>query len=455
MIKIENLKFRYSTSDKVNCDIDHLEIRQGSCIVLCGKSGSGKSTFTRLINGLIPNFYQGSISGSLDVNGLNSSNTLEQFAEKVSSVFQNPATQFFHRKVVDELVFSCENKCIEREEIRNRLNQTIDLLKIESLLEKDLSYCSGGEQQKVAIATALMQNPEIIVLDEPTANLDIEGIEMIKKCIEILKSLNITVIVAEHRLSYLREVADQYCYFEKGKLSRIFSVSDLSRMSDEERIKLGLRQLKQEKVQLKSTVDKKGLQLKNVILEYKDTYLGEIKDYIFNFNEVSGIVGKNGIGKTTLVNMISGLKKMNGSILLNDILLDKNRILKTSFVLQDVSLQLFSNQVDKEISFGLRKFEDKDTVIQKLNLNPLLKRHPMSLSSGEMQRVVIANSLLSNKEIFIFDEPTSGLDYDNMLQVSQLIKSLKSENHIVIVISHDYEFLNLCCDKIGELFNDF
>lgn len=455
MIKIKNLKFQYSSSDKVNCKIDELEIDPGQCIVLCGKSGSGKSTLIRLLNGLIPNFYQGKLEGELDVYRLNSSHSLEEFAVQVSSVFQNPAAQFFHRNALDELVFSCENQGISPQEIKIRLDKVVQFLKIENLLEKDLVYCSGGEQQKIAIATALMQNPKVIVLDEPTANLDEVGVQMIQQCIQELKKLNITIIIAEHRLAYLNEVADKYCYFEDGQLVQVFSLQEMLSMDDESRIKLGLRKLHTDNVTLKQTIYKNGLKIENMILSYKDLYLGEIKEYFFNFNEVSGLIGKNGSGKTTLVKMISGLKKLNGKMYLNGETLDRNRILKSSFVLQDVRLQLFSNEVEKEIEFGAKSLENKDKIIDKLNLRHLLKRHPMSLSCGEMQRVVIANALISGKEIFIFDEPTSGLDYENMLRVSELIQSLKSENHIVIVISHDYEFLNLCCDKIGELFSDF
>lgn len=455
MIQIKNFKFQYTSSNKVNCQIDELKIKNGECIVLCGKSGSGKSTLIRLLNGLIPNFYQGKLEGEFDVFGLTHQNSLEEFAYKVSSVFQNPSTQFFHRRVLDELVFACENQSIHSNEIQKRLDNVVQLLQIETLLQKDLVYCSGGEQQKIAIATALMQEPKGIVLDEPTANLDEYGISMVKQCIQNLKNANITVIVAEHRLAYLNEVADRYCYFEDGKLTKILDIEEILKIDDYTRIKLGLRKLQSDKVELKETSLKQGLKLENIILEYKDLYLGKIKEYLFNFNEVSGLIGKNGSGKTTLAKMIAGLKKLNGNMYLNGNLLDKNRIYKTSFVLQDVRLQLFSNEVEKEIEFGTKNIEKKKYIIEKLNLQHLLNRHPMTLSCGEMQRVVIANALLSDKEIFIFDEPTSGLDYKNMLQVSQLIKSLKSEKHIIIVISHDYEFLNLCCDRVGEIFSDF
>lgn len=187
IIECRDLSFRYANGLNSQCQIPELCIEPGECVVLCGRSGSGKSTFLRLLNGLIPDFYEGELSGTCVCAGyISGKHSVEEFSTVVGSVFQNPATQFFHRIVEDELVFPCENQGVPRQEIARRLKQTTHLFEIERLLMRDLLSASGGERQRIAIATSMMQQPQVVVLDEPTANLDLQGIEQVKYHIQTL-----------------------------------------------------------------------------------------------------------------------------------------------------------------------------------------------------------------------------------------------------------------------------
>ena len=242
MISVKNLKFTYLNSKKLSLKIDSLQVAKGECLVLCGKSGSGKTTFSRLLNGLVPEYYQGKLEGDIQVVGMQpGQNSVEEMSQKIASVFQNPATQFFHRKVEHELVFPCENQGIAQADIQSRLKQTTELFNLEQLLNYDLLNASGGEQQRVVIATANMQNPQLLILDEPSANLDRTSVERLKSHLKALKSLGVTIVIAEHRLDFLKDLGDTYLYFENGEVTHAWSRKEWLVLSEDNRHQLGLR----------------------------------------------------------------------------------------------------------------------------------------------------------------------------------------------------------------------
>lgn len=458
MAIIEAKEFIFSYTDLTSPDlsIQNLRIEEGECIVLCGKSGHGKSTFLRLLSGLIPEYYYGVANGHFkSTDFLFGQHSAEEYAQKVACVFQNPATQFFHRKVLDELVFPCENMDVPSEQIHKRLQQTVHTLQIEEMLEKDLLHCSGGERQRIAFATAMMQSPKLLVLDEPTANLDQLGIEMVKKQIETFKKQGITIIIAEHRLHYLIDIADRFLCLENGFLTKEWTSKELVSLSEERRKELGLRTLTPVTCTYTNQEDN---MLKQFVLEefkvgYGKTNLFQISQFSAKKGEIIGVVGRNGIGKTTLMLQLAGLsKQLGGKIYFNDTLTNsKEMLFSTSFILQEPHLQLFSDSVRKEILLGNQNREELFMIGQKLNLTHVFDRHPMTLSGGEQQRVMLANAILAQKEIVILDEPTSGLDYEQMMVVVQLLKQLAQEEKLIFVISHDREFLQECCHRIWNI----
>ena len=225
VISAKDLCFTYQQSQKAACQVADCQVRAGQLIVLCGQSGSGKSTFLKLLNGLIPDYYAGELQGSLKVADCQAGrDSVESFSRSVASVFQNPASQFFYREVQHELVFPCENQGLAPELIMERLNGLAQDFDFQDLLGRDMFHLSGGQKQRVAIATAIMQGTDIMVFDEPTANLDQAGIEVVKTYLCQLKAAGKTIIVAEHRLHYLTDLADAFFYFQQGYLLSLIHI---------------------------------------------------------------------------------------------------------------------------------------------------------------------------------------------------------------------------------------
>ena len=219
MIHMDHVTFTYKSEAAGGVrDID-LTIPEGQVVVLCGESGCGKTTVTRLINGLIPHYFEGELTGSVHVDGKDvARQPLWDTARQVGSVFQNPRSQFFNVDTTSEITFGCENLGMPRDEILERLAHTVSALKLEKLLDRSIFELSGGEKQKIACAGAFMMAPQVFVLDEPSSNLDADAILDLRQVIAYLKSLGKTVVLSEHRLYCLQGVADRYIYMKDGRI---------------------------------------------------------------------------------------------------------------------------------------------------------------------------------------------------------------------------------------------
>lgn len=225
MIEIQNVNFRYSGGrDEAGLRNITLTVPDGEVLLVCGGSGCGKSTLTRLVNGLIPHFYDGELSGKVTVNGVDIAEApLYDTARIVGSVFQNPRSQFFNVDTTSELAFSCENTGMPEPEVRSRMEKAVGELNLRTLLDRSIFELSGGEKQRIACGSVSTLSPAVMVLDEPTSNLDFPGIESLRKIIEMWKAQGRTVIVAEHRLHFLRGVADRVIYMDSGEIREQFS----------------------------------------------------------------------------------------------------------------------------------------------------------------------------------------------------------------------------------------
>ena len=457
MIEIRGLSFKYKGGFNYSLKGINLNVKKGECILLCGRSGCGKSTLLKLMNGIIPEFYNGDISGSVMVNGMNTFTApIYKLSKNVGSVFQNPKTQFYTTNTTDEIAFGLENYGIEREVINERIKEVEKEFHLEKLMNKNIFNLSGGEKQKIAIASIYALNPEIFILDEPSSSLDVKSMKELSLTIKKLKSLGKTIVIAEHRLWYLKDIVDRAIYLENGKIIREYSMDEIENLSEDERMRTGLRHSDYKAIRMfddyKTSNKEVLLELKNLIFKRNTRTILSIEDLKFCYGNIIGIVGENGIGKSTLAKIICGLYKENkGKILRdNENLNKKSRLNESLLIMQEVNCQLFTDSVKDEIvlTSNIKDNNVLDTCLIDMELKNMSDRNPHTLSGGQKQRVIILSALLSDKKILFFDEPTSGLEYRNMKIAAKNIKKVKEEDKLVLIISHDVEFLELVCDEV-------
>lgn len=491
MIEFCNVTYKYQTDEKENLRGVSLKVKPGEFVVVTGRSGCGKTTLSKCINGLIPYFHEGELSGDIFVCGANTRElALHEIGEKVGSVFQDPRSQFFTTDTTDEISFGCQNLGLPREEILERIDEAFDELDIDYLRDRSIFRISSGEKQKIAIASCRAMRPSVYVLDEPSSNLDISAIEQLSRSLRQLKRNGYTVIILEHRLYYLRELADRVLYMEDGAIVESFTGEAFASLPGAKIEAMGLRSFDLNSVPFhakrlvaaNSILTLEALQLsfsypcrrrrdrfREHICQNNHMETGEIiKEVSFKAHggEIIGITGGNGAGKTTLVKLLAGLlKEKSGNVLLNGkSLTQKERNVKTYFVMQDSDYQLFEDSVKKELELGNEKVKNLEEkcclTLEELGLSSYVEYHPAALSRGQKQRLTIACGMVSGAEVLFFDEPTSGLDCDSMKRVSGLISDVAKEGKLILIISHDYEFLLASCTRIlnlqeGKIMEDF
>lgn len=455
IIQISNVSFQYENSEKGALHDVSLTVEPGECILLCGESGCGKTTITRLLNGLIPHFYEGTLNGMVEVCGLKiQEEELYTIAEKVGSVFQNPRSQFFCLDTTSEVAFGCENMGLSEDEIKQRIAKVTRELKMENLMGRNIFKLSGGEKQRVACASVSAMQPEIFVLDEPTSNMDLDAIEELKKTLLFWKKQGKTIVIAEHRLYWLKYICDRVIYMEEGHI-----VSDLPMKTfvtfSEDRIKaMGLRGLSLSQPEFPEKPEKSGktITFKNYHFNYEKEEVLHMSDVTVPAESIIAVTGHNGAGKSTFLRCLCGLeKKFKGHTVLDDANLSGRQMLKNCYmVMQDVNHQLFCETVEEEIQLGMaeEKADKVSDLLHELDLAGFRERHPMSLSGGQKQRVAIASAVLAEKSVLIFDEPTSGLDYKHMRQTAGLFQRLKERKKTMFIITHDPELIVMCCTHV-------
>ncbi|MBA4701041.1 MAG: ABC transporter ATP-binding protein [Ruminococcus sp.] len=457
MIQVKNASFKYENAISGAAVEDiHAVIPKGEVVLLCGESGSGKTTFSRLINGLIPSYYEGELEGTVLVEGQDIQEVeLYELAPHVGSVFQNPKSQFYTLQTDTEIVFACENIGMEKADILKRFDITVESLHIQNLLGKSLFALSGGEKQKIACASVSSLLPEIFVLDEPSSNLDIGTIQELQKILLSWKAQGKTIIIAEHRLAWLRSIADRVLFFKNGKIALDLASDSFWEKTTAEIHNMGLRAHSRFYPEHKRKADShEKIELRDFRFSYGKTPILNIPFLEVPEGAVVAVLGDNGAGKTTFARCLCGLeKKGQGTLMYKSApYIGKKRINLCYMVMQDVNHQLFSESVLEEVVLGAdiptdeKKEKIAGKILSELDLLEYKDAHPMSLSGGQRQRVAIASAVASDKEIIVFDEPTSGLDYRHMKEVAENIHRLSSLGKTEFIITHDPELVAACCD---------
>lgn len=460
MIKIDHISFSYGEENENTGgvrDID-LNIEDGQFVVLCGESGCGKTTITRLINGLIPHYYEGQMAGEVWVNGEKvSEQPLYDTAAVVGSVFQNHRSQFFNVDTTSEITFGCENLGQPEKDIRERFAKTVRDFRLEKLMDRNIFHLSGGEKQKIACAGVSIMEPDVLVMDEPSSNLDAASILDLRKILAFWKSQGKTIIVSEHRLYYLRGLADRFIYLAEGQVSRDYSAAEFEQLTEQQRSNMGLRTFALERLlpPVLPQQEKTALALHNFRFAYKnEPETLHIMDCEIPTNRIVGIIGNNGAGKSTFSRCFCGLEKRCGEIVWNGRKYrPKDRLSTCYMVMQEVNHQLFTESVLDEVLISMEEEnqERAEEILNRLDLLAFKDRHPMSLSGGQKQRVAIASAIASKRSILFFDEPTSGLDYRHMKEVANVLRQVRDAGITVYVITHDLELILDCCTDIIHL----
>lgn len=455
MIQISNVNFQYANSEMGALHDINLSVKDGESILLCGESGCGKTTITRLLNGLIPHFYEGELSGEIEVDGLKvKEEELYTIAKKVGSVFQNPRSQFFCLDTTSEVAFGCENMGLKEDEILHRMDAVTEELKLQSLMNRNIFQLSGGEKQRIACASVSAMQPELFVLDEPTSNLDLDAVEELKKTLLMWKAQGKTMVIAEHRLYWLKEICDRVIYLKGGRIIFDMPMKEFVAFSEEKLHSLGLRGLTMSDTVFPEQVneEKDEIRFKNYSFTYQKNPVLQLEELAVPEGSIVAVTGHNGAGKSTFLRCMCGLeKKFKGTTVFHGEEKNRRKMLKDCYmVMQDVNHQLFCETVEDEIRLGMNEDRESEVpeVLKNLDLDQFTGRHPMSLSGGQKQRVAIASAVLADKSILIFDEPTSGLDYKHMRQTVQVIKQLKEYEKTTFIITHDPELIALCCTHV-------
>ena len=459
MIDFE-FEFQYSQESTPTLRKVSGNIPAGRCVVLCGGSGCGKSTLLRCINGLIPQFYEGELKGFCRLDGHGTADfSIGEIGELAASVFQDPRSQFFTVNSSNEVAFGLENHGLPQEKIRDRVDEAFRTFHLEHLKNRNVYELSSGERQLISILSAWAMDTDIFLLDEPTANLDFAATQQLKNILLKLKKQGKTLLLSEHRLYYLADIADEYWIMANGEIKHKYTAEKAKSLSPLQLHTLSLRTLDLEQITVSERPPQpenmpQALFVSDLRYEYGRKNRAILSDVNFSVctHEIVGLVGANGCGKTTLGKLIAGLYHSTGGeiSLFGKAQKPKQLQKQVLFIMQEAEFQFFTNSVLHELQYGHKitdEFEKKtETLLKSMDMWECRDRHPFSLSGGQMQRLTLMMAYLSDKPIIILDEPTAGQDADSLKRCAELIREMGKEK-TVLIITHDLELIADACDR--------
>jgi len=498
ILRIENLNFQYVNEEKLVLNDINMSIEEGDFLVLCGATGSGKTTLLKMLKREIaPNgnkrgtiFYQGK-----DLKEYND----KELVSEIGYVFQNPDSAIVTDKVWHELAFGLENLGYDNQNIRMKVGEIANYFDMQTWFDMDTNSLSGGQKQILNLASVMVMQPKVLLLDEPTSQMDpVSASNFFQTLKKINHELGTTIIIIEHRLEEIFLLADKIALLDDGKLvvydevkkasKEILNYSNINiniptplklyhELECEDEVPLtikdGKKLLGKYNFSENSQYDKPLLREKNKAIEIKNGWFRYSKnsndilkgiDLDIRIGEVYSLIGGNGVGKSTLVNVIANnLKLYTGNVKINEKSISKYKnnslYIENLVVLPQNPDDLFVSEMVSHELYEMKNiysdnFENRvKEIIDDFDLEELLSRHPYDLSGGEKQKVALAKILLLNPKIILFDEPTKGLDWTSKIKLVEIIKRLKKKNVTCFLVTHDIEFASLVSDYCGLLFN--
>jgi len=461
IVEFKDFSWKYKSSkDRVLKSID-LKIYKGDYLGIMGPTGAGKSTLCACINGLIPLKTRGFISGSVEIFGENTRNLkMPDITARVGLIFQDPETQFIMMNVEDEIALGLETLGLERGEIKKRIEWALDVVGLKGFEPRSPEELSGGQKQRVAIASILAMRPEILILDEPTSDLDPLGKQEVFELLEKIKTeFNLTIVLVSHETRKIIEFCNRVIIIDDGEKKYDGDAAELL-----DKIDL----LKSSGIYIPEDICEKRIAEAKPIVKLSKKPIIEISDISYTYpdkiqalknislqifqGDFIAIIGKNGSGKTTLVKHFNGLlKPQQGKVQLNEKVITEYSIPQIAqivgFCYQNPDHQLFKSTIKEEIEFGLRnlKFPDKeiekrhDEIVALLHLKKFEEVYESSfyLSKGIRQRLALASVLVLKPDILIVDEPSTGQDFLMISEFMKILEDLNRENKTIIIITHN------------------
>jgi len=473
---VENLTFRYRDREVPTLRDISLEVKAGELLLLAGASGSGKTTFIRCVNGLIPRSYKGEIQGQVLLNGQdNSQMPLARISQIVGTVLQDPERQILGTRVRNEVAFGLENLGMQREEIRSRIQVALDYLGIANLNDRETFNLSGGEKQKVALAGILAMRPSILLLDEPLASLDPASAQDTLKLVRRLVDEGMALVMVEHRVEDVLSIRpDRVMFLDDGQVRYLGDVEGLYQVVNYHEIKIPAPMVIERAAtdppppEIEFSPASAGQGDENALVRFEKVSFGYARDLEVlqgidlevRRGDVIAILGPNGAGKTTLVKHAIGLlKPRSGRVLVDGRdthQISVAQIAKTlGYVFQSPSHMLFAPTVHEELAFGPRNLghapgqitEEVQEAVKIVNLVGRENDPPLALSFGQQKRVTIAAILAMRSRILVMDEPTAGQDYENYMDFMDAILSLPSFEAIIF-ITHDVDLAVIYANRV-------
>jgi energy-coupling factor transport system ATP-binding protein len=481
VINIRGLSYSYPGAAQPALVDINLELERGSNVLLTGLSGSGKSTLLRAFNGLVPRFHGGRFSGQVVVAGLDTRHTsIESMAAQVGLMFQEPSRRFVSRSVVDEIAFGLEAAGLDETAIRTRVDEVVERFTLAGLMDRQVDKLSGGEQQRVALAAVLSRLPGLVLLDEPTSQLDaLASRALIEWMRDLIDSDEVTVLVAEHRLERWSDLIDTYLYLTPegmmggfGKRRQALADTPYDHPVETVSKRLGLTHPKPEA--LRQALQQAGnvarrplasagpIRMEAMDLEFAYNGIPALRGASLALHEgqVVALMGPNGSGKTTLLRCLMGLNKLqDGRIRMEGRLIHQDDVTSiarsVAYVPQWPSTLLFADTVLDELWWTLRNHNleenppvQPDALLKELELHSVADRYPRDLSAGQIQRAALAAVMVTKPGILLLDEPTLGMDPFIQRRLGQLLTHWREAGRAVLIATHDSEFAGAYADRV-------